>query len=147
MAEAILAAIPPRTGIAPRVVYGLGADGLNVAVAAADAGAAEVFNLLGWQVVAPEGTDTVRHTSIDAIASLDPDELIFQTPEMRRIVAESPQWRDVRAVQQHHGYVMPARPFGWLGEPPSINRLVGVAALGSRKNGTAIMAATFYAVV
>jgi iron complex transport system substrate-binding protein len=144
-AEAILAAIPPSHAAMPRVVYGLGPDGLNVA--AADTGAAEVFTLLGWQVLAPAGTGTVRHTSIDAIASLDPDVLIFQNPGMRQVVAESPQWRALRAVQQHHAYTAPARPFGWLGEPPSINRLLGVAVLSSNWEAAAVLAAAFHAVV
>ena len=144
-AEAILAAIPRPHGAVPRVVYGLGADGLNVA--AADTGAAEVFTLLGWQVLAPEGTGTVRRTSLEVIASLDPDVLIFQNSAMRQIVAQSPQWRALRAVQQHHAYVAPARPFGWLGEPPSINRLLGLGVLSSDWGGAAVLAATFHAVV
>jgi iron complex transport system substrate-binding protein len=144
-AEAILAAVPPPHGIPLRVVYGLGSDGLSVA--AADSSAAEVFNLLGWRVLAPEGTSAIRRTSIDVIASLNPDVLIFQSPGMRQVVAQSSQWRALRAVQEHRAYVMPARPFGWLGEPPSINRLLGVAALSSGGNGTAALAATFYAVV
>jgi iron complex transport system substrate-binding protein len=144
-AEAILAAIPPSHGTPLRVVYGLGPDGLSLA--AADAGAAEVFNLLHWQVLAPEGSGAIRPATIDMIASLDPDVLVFQSPGMRQVIAQSLRWRAVRAVQQHRAYVMPARPFGWLGEPPSINRLLGVAALGSDGSGTAALAATFYAVV
>jgi iron complex transport system substrate-binding protein len=144
-AQAILAAVPPRRAAVPRVVYGLGPDGLNVA--APDTGAAGVFTLLGWQVLAPEGTGAIRHTSIVAIASLDPDMLIFQSPGMRQVVAGSPQWRALRAGQQHHAYVMPPRPFRWFGEPPSINRLLGVAVLSSDGSGTAALATAFYAVV
>jgi iron complex transport system substrate-binding protein len=125
-AEAILSAVPPSHGAPLRVVYGLGLDGLDVA--AADAGAAEVFNLLGWQVLGPEGTDAIRRTSIEVIASLNPDVLIFQSPGMRQVVAQSSQWRALRAVREHRAYVMPDQPFGWLGGPPSINRLLAVAA-------------------
>ena len=144
-AEAILAGISPSHGNPLRVVYGFGPDGLDIA--AADAGAAEVFNLINWQVLAREGTGAIRRTSIDVIASLNPDVLVFQSPGMRQVVAQSAQWRALRAVREHHAYVMPARPFGWLGEPPSINRLLGVAALSSGGSGTAVLAATFYAVV
>ena len=50
---------------------------------------------------------------------------------MRKAVAGSPQWRTLRAVREHHAYVAPDVPFGWLDEPPSINRLLGLAVLSA----------------
>jgi len=38
----------------------------------------------------------------------------------------------VRAVRDWHAYAAPGLPFGWLEEPPSINRLLGLAWLGGR---------------
>jgi iron complex transport system substrate-binding protein len=38
----------------------------------------------------------------------------------------------VRAVREGHAVVAPSLPFGWLEEPPSINRLLGLAWLGGR---------------
>jgi iron complex transport system substrate-binding protein len=144
-AEAILAAVPPQQGAAPRVVYGRGPDGLDLATA--DTGAGEVFALLRWQLLAPEGSGAARHTSIDAIRALDPDVIIFQNAGMRQVVANSAEWRALRAVQQHRAYVAPDVPYGWLDEPPSINRLLGVAALSARGDGAVGLAAMFNAVV
>jgi iron complex transport system substrate-binding protein len=143
-AEAILAAVPVARGAAPRVYYGRGPDGL---VGTPGSGAGEVFALLGWQVLTPEASGTPSRTSIEAIAAVDPDVLIFQSADMRKAVAESPQWRALRAVREHHAYVAPDVPFGWLDEPPSINRLLGLAVLSARGGGAVGLAATFNATV
>ena len=55
--------------------------------------------------------------------------IIFQNAGMRQVVANSAEWRALRAVQQHRAYVTPDMPYGWLDEPPSINRLLGVERL------------------
>jgi iron complex transport system substrate-binding protein len=143
-AEAILASVPMLKGQAPRVYYGRGPDGL---VGSPGSGAGEVFALLGWEVLTPEATGTPRRTSIDAIRALDPDVLIFQSAGMRQVVGDSTQWRALRATQEHHAYVVPDMPFGWLDEPPSINRLLGLAVLSARGGGAVELAATFNAVV
>jgi len=62
-------------------------------------------------------------------------------------VADSPQWRALRAVREHHTYVAPDVPFGWLDEPPSINRLLGLAVLSARGGGAVGLAAIFNATV
>jgi iron complex transport system substrate-binding protein len=143
-AEAILAAVPVAPGAAPRVYYGRGPDGL---VGTPGSGAGEVFALLGWQVLTPQASGTPSRTSIEAIAALDPDVLVFQSAGMRKAVAESPQWRALRAVREHHAYVAPDVPFGWLDEPPSINRLLGLAVLSARGGGAVGLAAIFNATV
>ena len=116
-------------------------------LATAGTGAAEVFALLGWQSLAPEGAGASHHTSIDAIRAFDPDVLIFQNAGMRQIVADSPEWRALRAVQLHRAYIAPDVPFGWLDEPPSINRLLGLAVLNARGGVAVALAATFNAIV
>jgi iron complex transport system substrate-binding protein len=143
-AEAILAAVPTPRGAVPRVYYGRGSDGL---VGTPGSGAGEVFALLGWQVLTPEASGTPSRTSIDAIAALDPDVLIFQSAGMRKVVAESSQWRALRAVREHRAIVAPDVPFGWLDEPPSINRLLGLAVLSARGGGAVGLAAIFNATV
>jgi iron complex transport system substrate-binding protein len=143
-AEAILAAVPSSQEQAPRIYYGRGADGL---VGSPGSGASEVFALLGWTVLNPEATGTPPRTSIDAIRALNPDVLIFQNAGMRGAIADSLEWRALRAVREHRAYVAPDAPFGWLDEPPSINRLLGVAVLSGHGGGAVGLAATFNAVV
>lgn len=102
----------------------------------------------------PEATGTPSRTNIQAIGALDPDVLIFRSPGMRQVVADSPQWRALRAIREHHAYVAPDVPFGWLDEPPSINRLLGLAMLNVSGSAAALrpaaavgLAASFNATV
>ena len=119
-AEAILAAVPVSP-IAPRVYYGRGQDGL---VGSPGSGAAEVFALLGWQVLTPAASGTPRRTNIEAIGALDPDVLIFQSAGMRKAVAGSPQWRTLRAVREHYAYVAPGVHLaGWTSRRRSTGSL------------------------
>lgn len=127
-AEALLALPVPANH--PKVLYARGSDGLLVAAPNTDV--TEVFTHLGWQVVAPDGQGTFRPASIDAIKAVDPDMLIFADPAMRETIARSEAWKTVRAVRQGHALIAPSLPFGWVEEPPSVNRLVGLAWLRGR---------------
>jgi iron complex transport system substrate-binding protein len=146
-AEAMLALpvkpLPASYGVHPRVLYARGADGLTVT--APDTDVTEVFKRLGWQVLAPDGQGTFRTSSIEAIAALDPDILIFSDPAMRTTLMHPGAWKSVRAIREGHALIAPSLPFGWVEEPPSINRLLGLAWLSGHEPAT--IAATFYAVV
>ncbi|HEX2942440.1 MAG TPA: ABC transporter substrate-binding protein [Rhodopila sp.] len=124
-AEAILA-LPPPSGAHPRVLYARGPDGTLVASPNTDV--TEVFSRLRWQVVAPEGKGMFRRTTIDAIRALDPDIIVVGDPAAKHVLT-SPAWAGLTAVREGHVYVAPAIPFGWIEEPPSINRLAGLAWL------------------
>jgi iron complex transport system substrate-binding protein len=143
MAEGILA-LPSFQGTPPRVVYARGADGLTVAAPNTDV--TETFSRLGWTVVAPEGQGAFRHATVAAIGKLDPDLLIFSDPAMRDTLAHDAAWRAVRAVHDGNVLIAPSRPFGWIEEPPSINRLLGLAWLEGREPATlaALFNAAFY---
>jgi iron complex transport system substrate-binding protein len=146
-AEAMLALpvtpLPASFGAHPRVLYARGTDGLTVT--APDTDVTEIFKRLGWQAIAPDGQGTFRKSSIEAIAALDPDIMIFSDPAMRATLARPDAWKSVRAIRDGHALVAPSLPFGWVEEPPSINRLLGLAWLGGHEPAT--LAATFYAVV
>lgn len=64
---------------------------------------------------------------------------------MRDTLAHDQAWRSVRAVREGHVLIAPNVPFGWVEEPPSINRLLGLAWLEGRDPVT--LAAVFNAVV
>jgi iron complex transport system substrate-binding protein len=127
-AEALLSL--PASATHPRVLYARGADGLTVAAPGTDVTA--VFTRLGWQVLAPNGEGTFRTSGVEAIKALDPDVLIFSDPAMHDTLAHSDAWKTLRAVRDGHAMVSPALPFGWVEEPPSINRLIGLAWLEGR---------------
>jgi iron complex transport system substrate-binding protein len=141
-AEAMLA-LPVAQAAHLRVVCARGADGLTVVAPRTDL--AEPFTRLGWQLVAPVGQGQSRQVSVDDIRALDPDLIVFSDPSMRATLAQSADWRSLRAVRNGHAFVAPNLPFGWLDEPPSINRLLGFAWLGG--SDPRMLAALFNAVV
>jgi iron complex transport system substrate-binding protein len=126
--EALLA-LPVANGH-PKVLYARGTDGLTVA--APNTEVTEVFARAGYQVVAPDGQGTFRPASINEVRALDPDVLIFADPAMRDTIEKSDAWKTLRAVREGHVRIAPALPFGWIEEPPSINRVIGQAWLGGR---------------
>jgi iron complex transport system substrate-binding protein len=132
-ADALLA-LPAEQDRHPRVVYARGPDGLTVA--APDTDVTAVFTRLDWHVLAPDGQGTFRTATIDQIAALDPDVLIFADPVMTETLAHSAAWHAIRAVQDGHAYIAPDMPFGWIEEPPSINRLLGLSWLKGRDPAT-----------
>ena len=95
-------------------------------------------------MVAPDGTGTFRPTTVDTIRTLDPDIIILSDPEAKDVLAKAP-WSSLRAVRDSHAYVAPREPFGWIEEPPSINRLLGLAWL--RGSDPLTLAAMFNASV
>jgi iron complex transport system substrate-binding protein len=141
-AEALLG-LPLPEGKHPTVLYARGADGLTVT--APDTQVTEVFTRLGWKVLAPEGQGTFRTATIETIRSLDPDILIFSDPAIRQALVHDDAWKSVRAVRDGHVHIAPSSPFGWIEEPPSINRLLGLAWLSGHE--PAVIAASFNAVV
>jgi iron complex transport system substrate-binding protein len=140
--EALLAA-PKKLDASPRAVCARGPDGLTLVAPGSDL--AESFTRAGWQLVAPPGQGPSRQVSLDDIRALDPDVIVFTDPAMQAALTQSEAWRSLRAVHDGHSFVAPDMPFGWLDEPPSINRLLGLAWLGGADPRT--LAALFNAVV
>ena len=141
-AEAVLALSAGQTKH-PRVLCACGPDGLTVVAPGSDL--AQVFDQLGGQLVAPTGQGPSRPATLNDIRALDPEVLVFTDPAMRATIAQSDDWQSLRAVRDGHVFIAPNLPFGWLDEPPSINRLLGLAWLGGGDPRT--LAVLFNAVV
>ncbi len=152
MAEGLLAAVGPKREGA-RVVFVRGGESPagSVEVAVPHAANSEVPEFLGWTLLAPPPPDGAREggafraATVAQIAALDPDEIFFGSPAMRAKVAESPDWRALRAVREHHAWTVPDAPFGWMEGPPSVNRLLGLAWLedGTPSAGVVPLAGLF----
>ncbi len=143
LAEAILVLPLAHGPVMPSVAYVRGADGLSVAAPGTDV--TEVFDRLGWRVLAPPGDGAFRPTTVDGIRTLNPDVIVFADPKAHEAVDKNPDWKTVRAVHSGYAFFAPALPFGWVEGPPSINRLLALAWLGGSDPGT--LASLFNAVV
>lgn len=127
-AEALLTL--PVSGAHPTVLYARGPTAGLAAAPGTEATA--VFTRLGWTVKAPEGEGTFRSVTVQGIATLDPDWLVFADPAMADVLAHDAAWQALRAVRNGHAVIAPHLPFGWVEEPPSINRVLGFAWLSGR---------------
>jgi iron complex transport system substrate-binding protein len=65
------------------------------------------------------------------VAAFDPDIVLTSTPDIAKEFAADPQWREVPAVAAGKVYAVPNLPWGWLGTPPSVNRLIGLEWLSA----------------
>jgi iron complex transport system substrate-binding protein len=73
------------------------------------------------------------HSSVTPgqIADFNPDVVIASTPEIAKRLSTDPDWRAVLAVAAGKVYAVPSLPWGWLGTPPSVNRLIGLEWLSA----------------
>ncbi len=108
----------------PRVYYGRGASGLEPAPpgspAASAIGNAGVINVAN---LPDTGTRAVTRQQIQ---QWNPDIIIAKSPTFYRALLHDPGWRDLAAVRNKHVYLEPAAPFGWIDDPPGVNRLIGL---------------------
>ncbi|HYZ33588.1 MAG TPA: hypothetical protein VE684_15060, partial [Crenalkalicoccus sp.] len=96
----------------PRVLALRGAEGV-------EAGAAETLEFAGAEALPPPA-------SAAAAAALSPDWVIAADDAFWVQARRDPDWQAVAAVREGRLVRAPALPFGWLGRPPSVNRLLGL---------------------
>jgi len=68
--------------------------------------------------------DPLRHRQTKGAAT----DMVDLTPP--RHIPTLPDWADLPAIAQGRVYLAPAVPFGWIDEPPSVNRLIGLLWAG-----------------
>jgi iron complex transport system substrate-binding protein len=111
-----------------RVYYARSADGLTTATSGSSLG--DVLRLVDLTNVADgAGTGELIHVTLDQVHAWNPDTIVTNNPEFRK-AREKPEWAELRAVAQQRLYLAPALPFGWIDEPPSVNRLLGLIWAG-----------------
>jgi iron complex transport system substrate-binding protein len=120
--------IPPEQR--PLVYFGRGYDGLETGLAGStmmadidEAGAINVAGSLG-----PGQLTWV--TSAD-IRFWNPDFVIAQRRSFYDALLRYRSWRSLAAVRDKQVLLEPTAPFGWLDDPPSVNRLIGLYWLSS----------------
>ncbi len=124
LVDGVLARVP--AGRRPRVYLARGPQGLQTAVRGS--GYTEVLERAGAINVAdgPAGRGGALDASVEKIAAWDPDVIVALDPSFHAAARSKPEWQRLRAVSANRLYLAPSLPWGWLGEPPSVNRLIGL---------------------
>jgi iron complex transport system substrate-binding protein len=119
----------------PRVYIARGPDGLETVKAGSLN--AESLALAGGESVASGPGGGVARVSFEQLAAWAPDVVLTQDPGFFANAPRDDLWRRLPALRAGRFYLVPRLPFGWLDEPPGVNRLVGLPWLASRLHGAA----------
>ncbi len=129
-AERALSALRGRLLIRPaekrwRVYYGRGPDGLQTAPPGSPVG--ETIEAAGAiNVAAAPGRAPRVEVTREELLGWDPDIIIALEPGFYTALQRDPGWRRLAAVRNKRFYLAPVQPFGWIDEPPGVNRLIGL---------------------
>jgi iron complex transport system substrate-binding protein len=109
----------------PLVYYGRGPDGLETGFtgsqAMADIDQAGVIN-----VAARLGHGQLTRVTRDQIVNWNPAIIIAQDRSFYNALLRNSTWRGLIAVANKSVYLAPADPFGWIDDPPGVNRIIGL---------------------
>jgi iron complex transport system substrate-binding protein len=109
----------------PLVYYGRGPDGLETGLGGAQAMAAidqaGVINL-----AARLGRGELTRVTRDQVIDWNPAIVIAQQQSYYNALLRSVAWRGLIAVASKQVYLAPADPFGWIDDPPGVNRIIGL---------------------
>jgi iron complex transport system substrate-binding protein len=114
----------------PRVYYGLGYDGLQVPLPGSPADAA-ISEAGAINVAGQIGRDGETRITPAQLLAWDPEVVIAGQRSFYDQLRRGGQWRRLTAVREHHVYLEPTNPFGWIEDPSGVNRLIGLYWLSS----------------
>lgn len=69
--------------------------------------------------------------SMEQIILWDPDYILIDTLALAGEILDDPAWQSLPAIKEGRYLVVPTQPYGFLANPPSINRYLGMRWLGS----------------
>lgn len=118
----------------PRVYVARGPDGLETVKAGSLN--SESLALAGGESVANGPGGGVARVSFEQVAAWAPDVVLTQDAAFFASARKDDLWRRLPALRAGRFHLVPRLPFGWLDEPPGVNRLVGLPWLASRLHGT-----------
>jgi iron complex transport system substrate-binding protein len=75
--------------------------------------------------------------SFEQVAAWAPEIVLTQDAGFFASAPRDHRWRSLPALCTGRLHLVPRLPFGWLDEPPGVNRLAGLPWLASRLHGTA----------
>ncbi|HWB48861.1 MAG TPA: ABC transporter substrate-binding protein [Stellaceae bacterium] len=109
----------------PRVYYARGPNGLETAEPGSGA-AASIEAAGAINVAAGLGTGQRVAVTPQQIREWNPDVILVEDRGFYSRMLRDPAWRSLRAVRDKKVVLEPERPFGWIDDPPGVNRLVGL---------------------
>ena len=115
------------------VMYATTADGLGTN--AKGSTQAQVLEIVGAEnaIVVENVSDKGGGNQINLETAMmaDPDVIIFTEESIYKEVSTLSGWKEMTAVKNGSYYMVPTMPYNWLGNPPSMNMLIGVWWLGN----------------
>jgi iron complex transport system substrate-binding protein len=66
------------------------------------------------------------NVSPEQVIAWNPDTIITVDANFYASVHSTPAWSDIAAVKNNRVFLSPDLPYGWIDEPPSLNRLLGL---------------------
>ncbi len=109
------------------LVYCTGEDGLSVL--AKGSFHAEIIDAVSNNVavvtdVSSKGTG--NPVDLEQLMQWDPDVIIFAPGSIYSTVAQNEAWQNLKAIKNGTYYEVPNGPYNWMGNPPSVNRYLGM---------------------
>lgn len=110
-----------------RFYYSRSDDGLSTATSAAHS--TDVMRFLGLENVADGSSSALPQVTREQVVAWNPEVIFAPNPGFIKAFA-APEWQGVAAVAAKRVFAAPRPPFGWVDEPPSLNRLLGLLWVG-----------------
>jgi iron complex transport system substrate-binding protein len=114
----------------PRVYYGRGPDGLETPLPGSPS-ASNIEQMGVINVAGALGRGAIVPVTREQILAWNPQIIIAQQRSFYNALLHNRQWRDLAAVRSKKVYLAPADPFGWIDDPPGLNRAIGLYWLSS----------------
>jgi iron complex transport system substrate-binding protein len=109
-----------------RIFLARGADGLETGLTGSIN--TEIIERSGGLNVAERGAARggIANVSIEQVLAWAPDTVVTLDGNFYRSYAGNPLWAAVPAATAKRVFLAPRLPFGWIDQPPSINRTIGM---------------------
>ena len=114
----------------PLVYYGRGTDGLETGLARSQVMAA-IDQAGVINVAARLGSGELTRVTREQIFQWNPAIIIAQQRSFYNALQRDRGWRGLDAVTNKRVYLAPAEPFGWIDDPPGVNRIIGLSWLSA----------------
>lgn len=113
------------------ILYCIGQEGLNVI--AKDSYHSEALDLMTNNLAVvenPSSRGSGNEVDMEQLLVWNPDVILFGPGEVYETVLEDPTWQDLTAMQTNHTAESPMGPYCWMGNPPSVQVLLGMLWMG-----------------